>query len=118
MSNTTWNLAIATERLILRPQQSSDYEAWYAGFAGRLPSQHKYDEGQVDLNECDFQWFANLCQHHQKLALHLTISRISYTHSVGWSSQMDSYPFHSGWSTHGPAWPLKGPSVSGTFAEL
>lgn len=69
MSDTTWNLAIATERLILRPQQPKDYEAWYAGFASRLPSQHKYDEGQVDLSECDFQWFANLCQHHQKRAL-------------------------------------------------
>lgn len=69
MSNTTWNLAIATERLILRPQQPSDYEAWYAGFNSRLPSQHKYDEGQVDLSECDFKWFTNLCQHHQKLAL-------------------------------------------------
>lgn len=69
MSDTTWNLAIATERLILRPQQPSDYEAWYAGFAGRLPSLCKYDEGQVDISECDFQWFCNLCQHHQKRAL-------------------------------------------------
>ncbi|WP_072044942.1 GNAT family N-acetyltransferase [Aliterella atlantica] len=69
MSDTTWNLEVVTQRLILRPQQPSDYEAWYAGFAGRLPSQHKYDEGQVDLSECDFQWFCNLCQHHQKRAL-------------------------------------------------
>lgn len=69
MSETVWNLEIATKRLILRPQQPSDYEAWYAGFAERLPSQHKYDEGQIDLSECDFQWFSNLCQHHQTRAL-------------------------------------------------
>lgn len=69
MSRTAWNLEVATERLILRPQQPRDYEAWYAGFAERLPSQHKYDEGQVDLSERDFQWFTNLCHHHQKRAL-------------------------------------------------
>lgn len=38
MSETAWNLEIATERLILRPQQPKDYEAWYAGFSGRLPT--------------------------------------------------------------------------------
>jgi len=69
MSETAWNLELVTERLILRPQQQNDYEAWYAGFAGRLPSQHKYDKRQVELSECDFQWFCNLCQHHQKRAL-------------------------------------------------
>lgn len=56
MSETAWNLEIATERLILRPQQPRDYEAWYTGFASRLHSQHKYDKGQVDLSECDFQF--------------------------------------------------------------
>jgi RimJ/RimL family protein N-acetyltransferase len=69
MSETAWNLEIATERLILRLQQPSDYEVWYAGFASRLPSQYKYDEEKVDLSECDLQWFSNLCQHHQTLAL-------------------------------------------------
>ncbi|MGF1482377.1 MAG: GNAT family N-acetyltransferase [Cyanophyceae cyanobacterium] len=64
-----WNLTLSTERLILRPQQPSDYEAWYAGFAGRLPSQHRYDAGLVDLTECDRQWFSDLCQRHQKRAL-------------------------------------------------
>ena len=69
MSGSAWNLELVTERLILRPQQPKDYEAWYAGFASRLPSFSKHDEGQVDLSECDFQYFSNLCQHHQKLAL-------------------------------------------------
>lgn len=69
MSEIAWNLELVTEKLILRPQQPNDYEVWYAGFAGRLPSQYKHDEGQVDLSDRDFQWFCNLCQHHQKLAL-------------------------------------------------
>lgn len=69
MSEISWNLTLSTERLILRPQQPSDYEAWYAGFAGRLPSQRKYDAGFVDLEECDSQWFSDLCQRHQKRAL-------------------------------------------------
>lgn len=69
MSENAWNLEIVTKRLILRPQQPRDYEAWYAGFAGRLPSLGKYDEGPVDLSECDLQYFSNLCQRHQKRAL-------------------------------------------------
>lgn len=69
MSETAWTLTLATNRLVLRPQQPSDYEAWYAGFAGRLPKQHQYDAGKVDLEECDRNWFLELCQRHQKLAL-------------------------------------------------
>jgi len=69
MGETSWTLTIDTERLILRPLQPSDYESWYAGFSGRLPKQHQYDDGQVSLEECDRQWFADLCQRHQQLAL-------------------------------------------------
>lgn len=65
----TWALTITTERLILRPQKVSDYEQWYAGFAGRLPKQHKYDPGQEDLKGCDQAWFSELCLCHQELAL-------------------------------------------------
>ena len=60
---------IHTERLILRPQQPSDYECWYAGFSGRSPKQHQYDDGLVSLEHCDRQWFADLCQRHQQQAL-------------------------------------------------
>jgi [ribosomal protein S5]-alanine N-acetyltransferase len=66
---TSWPLAIETERLILRPLEPSDYESWYAGFSGRLPPQSKYDEGQICLEECDRDWFADLCDRHQKQAL-------------------------------------------------
>ncbi len=69
MSATSWALTIETERLILRPLEPSDYESWYAGFSGRLPQQHKYDEGQICLEGCDRDWFADLCDRHQKQAL-------------------------------------------------
>ncbi|NER80614.1 MAG: GNAT family N-acetyltransferase [Leptolyngbya sp. SIO1D8] len=69
MSEVAWTLTIETERLILRPQNSSDYEAWYAGFSNRLPQQSKYDEGRVSLQGCDPAWFSNLCDYHQQQAL-------------------------------------------------
>ena len=69
MSETSWAMTIETERLILRPQKCSDYESWYAGFAGRLPQQYKYDEGQISLDGYDSNWFASLCKRHQEQAL-------------------------------------------------
>ncbi|MES1025588.1 GNAT family protein [Gloeocapsa sp. BRSZ] len=69
MSKAAWTLKIETERLILRPQKSSDYEAWYAGFSGRLPQQSKYDEGQISLEGCNLAWFSSLCDRHQEQAL-------------------------------------------------
>jgi [ribosomal protein S5]-alanine N-acetyltransferase len=69
MSEAIWTLKIETERLVLRPQKPSDYEAWYAGFSGRLPQQSKYDEGQVSLEGCGIAWFSGLCDRHQEQAL-------------------------------------------------
>jgi [ribosomal protein S5]-alanine N-acetyltransferase len=69
MSETYWTLEISTERLSIRPQQPDDYDRWYAGFFGRLPSQHQYDEGAIDLAHCDRQWFVDLCERHQREAL-------------------------------------------------
>ena len=68
ISKTSWTMTINTERLLLRPQRKSDYESWHAGFAGRLPKQHQYDAGKLDMNGCDYVWFSDLCTHHQKLA--------------------------------------------------
>jgi [ribosomal protein S5]-alanine N-acetyltransferase len=69
MSETSWTLTVNTDRLILRPQQLGDYEHWYAGFSGRSPSQRQYDDGFVNLDHCDRQWFTDLCQRHQREAL-------------------------------------------------
>jgi [ribosomal protein S5]-alanine N-acetyltransferase len=69
MRETSWTLTIETERLILRPQESGDYESWYAGFTGRLPQQYKYDEGQISLDDYDADWFSGLCKRHQEQAL-------------------------------------------------
>ena len=69
MSAIAWPLTIETERLILRTQKSSDYDAWRAGFAGRLPQQYPYDEGPVDLAGCDADWFVGLCERHQAQAI-------------------------------------------------
>ena len=69
MIKRSWALTIETNRLILRPQKSDDYQSWYAGFLGRLPQQYKYDEGQISLDGCDPAWFSNLCKRHQEQAL-------------------------------------------------
>lgn len=60
---------IYTERLILRSQQPDDYDVWYAGFSGRLPKQHQYDDGWVCLDHCSRQWFIDLCERHRQEAL-------------------------------------------------
>lgn len=69
IGKTSWTMVINTERLVLRPQQLSDYKSWYAGFMGRLPKQHQYDAGKLNMDGCDRAWFSDLCSHHQELAL-------------------------------------------------
>lgn len=64
-----WALTIETERLMLRPQRPDDYEQWYEGFARRWPSVNPYDRGWQNMTECSRDWFANLCEHHQKIAI-------------------------------------------------
>lgn len=67
--DTTWNVTLDTERLVLRPLQPADYMVWYAGFSRRLPAQRPYDPGRVDLTGCNQEWFNALCQRHQRLAI-------------------------------------------------
>ena len=61
-----------TERLIIRPLKNADYHNWLNEFEKRLPSQHKYDLGKIDMSECTEEWFINLVAKHQKLAIHDT----------------------------------------------
>ena len=39
-------LSEETERLVIRPLQHSDYQAWLTGFCGRFDSRSPYDEGR------------------------------------------------------------------------
>ncbi|HIK43824.1 MAG TPA: GNAT family N-acetyltransferase, partial [Leptolyngbyaceae cyanobacterium M65_K2018_010] len=63
-----WPLRLETDRLILRPFQPKDFEAWCTGLAGRLPQQYPYDEGPISLESYDEAWFTALCQRHQEQA--------------------------------------------------
>ena len=58
-----------TERLIIRPLQIGDYENWLQAFENRYPSRHRHDKGKMDMSECSVEWFRNLVDHHQRLAL-------------------------------------------------
>jgi [ribosomal protein S5]-alanine N-acetyltransferase len=57
-----------SERLIIRPYKNNDYNNWYRQYTNRLPSQHKYDEGSVDMSICTEDWFNSLVERHQQLA--------------------------------------------------
>lgn len=58
-----------TERLVIRPLKENDFENWLSEFKNRLPSQHKYDQGKIDMSECTEEWFTNLVEKHQELAV-------------------------------------------------
>lgn len=53
--------------VILRPLEISDYQIWYAGFAGRNEKMLPYDEGRLDMPPCTESWFEDLVKHHQAL---------------------------------------------------
>ncbi|WP_411334555.1 GNAT family N-acetyltransferase [Metabacillus indicus] len=64
-----FQLASETERLIIRPLQRSDYENWLNEFEARHPSQNRHDSGKFDMSECTREWFDQLVDKYQKLAL-------------------------------------------------
>lgn len=57
-----------TERLIIRPLKYTDYENWLNEFENRYQSQHRHDQGKMDMRECTAEWFNNLVDKHQELA--------------------------------------------------
>ncbi len=93
MSAIAWPLTIETERLILRSHQPSDFDAWRADLAGRLPQQSPYDEGPVDLARCDADWFVGLCERH-----HAQASRDD-AYIFGVFSQLTHQQLGPSWST-------------------
>jgi [ribosomal protein S5]-alanine N-acetyltransferase len=60
---------IETERLFIRPLQQDDYPSWVTQFENRKPSQHKYDEGKIDMSICSEKWFVDLIDNHQQMAM-------------------------------------------------
>ncbi|OZM57587.1 GNAT family N-acetyltransferase [Lottiidibacillus patelloidae] len=64
-----FSVEIETERLIIRPLQKDDYLSWITQFGNRMPSQHKYDEGKIDMSICSEKWFVDLIEKHQQMAL-------------------------------------------------
>ncbi|WP_335869885.1 GNAT family N-acetyltransferase [Bacillus sp. 2205SS5-2] len=61
-----------TERLVLRPLEISDYENWYHEFESRFSSQNRHDKGKMDMSECTKEWFIQLVEKHQELAINDT----------------------------------------------
>lgn len=57
-------LCESTERLEIRPMQTSDYENWLKGFKGRGVSKTPYDEGRLDMSICTESWYKQLIEKH------------------------------------------------------
>lgn len=57
-----------TDRLIIRPYKKEDYTNWLTQYNNRMPSQHKYDEGQIDMSICTEEWFGALVEKQQQMA--------------------------------------------------
>ncbi len=64
-----FELMSETKRLIIRPLTKGDYRNWLTQFENRLPSQYRHDKGKMDMSECTEEWFHQLVDRHQKLAL-------------------------------------------------
>ncbi|MDO5751216.1 MAG: GNAT family N-acetyltransferase [Rothia sp. (in: high G+C Gram-positive bacteria)] len=50
--------------ITLRPLTLEDYPAWYTGYAKRLPSQHPYDEGAIDMAHASIDTYAAMIRYH------------------------------------------------------
>ncbi|WP_425541987.1 GNAT family N-acetyltransferase [Alkalibacillus silvisoli] len=69
MESQKFDIIAETERLIIRPLNENDYENWLNEFTNRFPSQHRHDMGKMDMSKCSYEWFKNLINQHQELAL-------------------------------------------------
>lgn len=57
-----------TERLVIRLLEEGDYASWFKQYENRLPSQHQYDEGKLDMSICTKDWFRDLVTKHHQMA--------------------------------------------------
>ena len=63
------NIKIRTKRLVIRPLEFSDYEAWLRAYTGRSAKKHKYDGGPHDPKKTPKSWFTKLVKKHREKAL-------------------------------------------------
>lgn len=68
MLDKTFNVIAETERLTIRPLQTTDYENWLKAYENRYPSQYRHDQGKIDMSECTLQWFHSQVNKQQELA--------------------------------------------------
>lgn len=64
-----FDVSSETKRLIIRPLRKQDYEKWLIGFEQRSRSQYRHDQGKIDMSECTQDWFEDLVNKHQELAI-------------------------------------------------
>lgn len=67
-----------TERLVIRPLHHEDYEKWFEGFNNRESSKHRHDPGKRDMSECTPEWYSDLINKHQDLA----VNDIAYVFAI------------------------------------
>ncbi|MFP3359792.1 N-acetyltransferase, partial [Planococcus sp. SIMBA_143] len=67
-----FNVEKESARLVIRPLKMEDYQNWLREFNARHPSQHPYDPGKMDMSECTEEWFRDLVNKHQELAINDT----------------------------------------------
>ena len=77
-----FNLQKESARLVIRPLKTEDYQNWLSEFNARLPSQHAYDPGKMDMSECTEEWFKDLVHKHQNLAISDTAHVFGVFHKV------------------------------------
>lgn len=63
-----FEVQLETERLIVRMLKKEDYQNWLTEFESRNPSQHRHDDGKMDMSECTEEWFVKLIAKHREQA--------------------------------------------------
>ncbi|MGE0632740.1 MAG: GNAT family N-acetyltransferase [Pseudobdellovibrionaceae bacterium] len=57
-----------TRRLILRPLENKDFEAWYDAYVNGLPKQNKWDRKPMKPSQCTRKMFHKIKKEHESLA--------------------------------------------------
>ncbi|MGG1575469.1 GNAT family N-acetyltransferase [Fictibacillus sp. NRS-1165] len=63
----TLKLEEITERLVVRPYLTNDYQNWYKQYLNCDPARNKYDEGKIDMSDYTSVWFDEMVNKNQQL---------------------------------------------------